>query len=1524
MCGIVAYFGGAGNNLTRIFTGMSAIIYRAPDSTGIGFFGDEAETIRTRKSIGSVRQLVEAILEHPAYPNPAEPLTLLGTMASERVSPQDLQRQLLLYENQALDSFNAFVENRRAYPSFDELVELKTETPLRISAGWPGRPGALPDFFVRSRKDLINLRQRLLTDYDMSPVVMHALIRRALAATIERRSNEIQGDIMPSDILSAFEQLFENLFVAELPKRPCRVSPGRPPRNPRIDKYLWRYLKESPLQIPPDYDRDAVRCLFRLLDGALMCRVPHQPQLGEALADTLHTLWPESRSKIGSDWRTLYTVEKGVNVYGWAAAAALTYLQRNDYQAHLLQAVPANDRIHVQSRVDGETDPVLLRFLVFPVLGHGRWAVQSPATLQNAHPFYDAKKQRIVVLNGHFDAGVENRLREFLNRVARVPLRSANSTEYLALLWGYYFDLLTEEQRRYDAIRAQVESELEESGIGSRSIDYQVYQQVKDKSVEDLDEQAFLAATRQLIRDGGQVAVAGLSLHSPRRIYVASHNRPVFIVQRLQNDDFMVVSDINAAMGLFPQALIHQKIIEIEKRPKEESESFAELKVAGAVSNKFQDRKRKHQKEPAQGLEDFRVNVYPLDGEELYAKITTTFEGPQLIRKINISDFNGDPRADVEAFKTVLNPMQIGKDFEQTFHESHLQEIPDRLNDILRTYLAADSQITGFKLREGLLQRRFGPRLANLKRIVLVGMGSAYNIGWIGKYFIQNFLPKMDVEVLMASTPADLARALIPESDLVVLLSWSSTTAEVVEFARKMMRQNMVLIGITEKRFADMALIAQKSGGVIQILSGEEVTVAGIKSTVCMLFCLELFAAWLISRKGLKRTSQKMLEKLQSLPRLLEQVLDDQKITDLSKQVASESAQSRICMIIDALHTTGTGREAAFKLEENSGTVLGRSMDYCEMIPLACRQDSERCFLLVNATHRPRIKEALQLMAQLKAAGIEFAAVTCPSREQTEIIRYSNGRCILVPKADKAIQPLVDLVFYYQFVFYYATAHGRDFELPPRNRAKSVTASRSDAGVQQSSSQALFHLKHTDRLIRGAPIPKEQIQTPSVWEHEAAQNWEQGYYRQMRRLVEFLASQNPCAKLLQPYPYKESAWERLSRAVCKHVTDEKEIILTPLDRTAAAAANMVAEVWPRYLGCTMRVTLPGERRVHMNSAGFIFFISAGKHTPHTLEALIKDLPAQSLWAGPGLPPAAAKAFGAALGCFSMDGDFEVCGQELLYAVLSFILLAAWKGYAAEKALSLSNHFQKGAQIIITILNDFSLKQRIQEAVFKNRSYDKAFVVGPGAGIGRTWVDRFDQRGGFVTAWHPYAESAHGPLATVDPQVKAKYVRIEERAKMVARYGEARTAEWERQFLHGRDIDEFLGALPFDRIHQAEAPFYAEGDWYYPELRDDYDTAQDNLILLDATDPRYFQHALDELSTYGCRYARLLVISQEGFQSSAKKKALYSDPIGHLIMLPSMRMQSGETYPISELLLPFAMNLVGAAVASAAVEIKRKF
>lgn len=103
----------------------------------------------------------------------------------------------------------------------------------------------------------------------------------------------------------------------------------------------------------------------------------------------------------------------------------------------------------------------------------------------------------------------------------------------------------------------------------------------------------------------------------------------------------------------------------------------------------------------------------------------------------------------------------------------------------------------------------------------------------------------------------------------------------------------------------------------------------------------------------------------------------------------------------------------------------------------------------------------------------------------------------------------------------------------------------------------------------------------------------------------------------------------------------------------------------------------------------------------------------------------------------------------------------------------------------------------------------------------------------------------------------------------------------------------------------------------PVLRNDYAPSEDNLIIIDATSERIFAHAIGELATYGCRYARIIVISQEAFCNDAKEKLLFQYPISQLIELPALRGKNDETMPLS--LLPFSMNLLGAAMASAAAK-----
>jgi len=113
-------------------------------------------------------------------------------------------------------------------------------------------------------------------------------------------------------------------------------------------------------------------------------------------------------------------------------------------------------------------------------------------------------------------------------------------------------------------------------------------------------------------------------------------------------------------------------------------------------------------------------------------------------------------------------------------------------------------------------------------------------------------------------------------------------------------------------------------------------------------------------------------------------------------------------------------------------------------------------------------------------------------------------------------------------------------------------------------------------------------------------------------------------------------------------------------------------------------------------------------------------------------------------------------------------------------------------------------------------------------------------------------------------------------------------------------------------HEEKTPFFADGIWYLPELQADYNALNDNLIVMDACWERYFDQALDEISTFGCRYPRMILMTQQSFLNGKAKDGLYRFPVSNTIILPET--SSG---PIPEMYLPFIMNIIGEEMAACA-------
>jgi len=1503
MCGIVGYFGGAGNNLTRVLTGMSAIIYRAPDSTCLAMFGDESEPVKTRKAVGSVERLIEELLNNGAYENYENGLISVWSDGVDKKSMLEHQRRLIVFEGLPFDMFETATKSEAPYPTYDDLVDLNTDRPFRLTPGQPGRPCFNTSYFIRSRKDLKNFVTRLIEEYDLSPVVIREIIRKPLMAVIASKKADGLISAETADVITAFDRVFETILSKKEVINPGPTGHKQFLANPLALKSLSRFLPETLVEIPSDYDRDAVCCMFRLLDAALLTRIAYRPDLIESLEKILDYSWPRYERSCPMDWKSLYRAEKGANVYGWAAAAALTCMQKEDFLSEMLTELSGSDIMTETSIIPGQTDPVSLRYFTQPVISHGRWAVQSAVNVKNAHPFLDEKRYRSVVINGQFDGKTEESIKKFITKVGKLSFRSENSAEYFPLLWGYYFEKLSEAKRRYSAVLTQVENDLQEYGIGSNTIDYSVHNHVMNKTTAALDETAFIEAAKQISKNGGQVAACGMSILSPRRLYVVAHNRPVVVVRRLENDDFMVVSDINAAMGLYPQQLIFEKRNELERLKNEYNKKIAGLKEKVANQDKSKALKAAFKKEKADILKSFSVEVHALDGEEIFARIETQIADGNVCRSIEITDFSGSHLPEIEPFKTVLNPIQSKKDMDKSFYETHLREIPDRLIEILRNYAPEEGSAPNFEIKKGLLRRRFGSDLRNLKRIVLAGTGSALYMCEIAKNFIHSLMPRIDVLVVRPGEIENPETLFIPEKDLVILLSWSSTTADMVLLAKKILSLKVVMIGITEKTYADMAIIVAKSGGVIPCLSGEEVTVTGVKSTVCMLFCLKLFCLWVASCIGRKEEALSYLEKMYRVPHILSNLLQDENVKEFSKALAGEKAQSSASIVISAINTNGVGREAALKLEESTWSAVGKALDYQEVLNTGFPETKENILVMVDATCINRLDEAIEVMELLYRKKIKFSAVCLAWQAEEHIKRLSDGKCIFLPDLNKdALQPLATLIFYYQFAFYYGHSHGIGLGVAPRNRAKSMTIGRSLFKKKDSPAKELFKIKNLNERLKSMSAPANSMENISIWEKDALTKRSGLYYREMRRLAKIISTNGIQSEICSAFNINAG---RLASYLFDDNSDIDEIVFAPMDRRSEAAAKSAAHIWSRFIEYPVRIISPQAPLSAFGRNVLLFTITSSSPGQKRLAKRLETALCPVFRLEPETGFCACLSAENNGGKFLLKNGLEYSHSDYLYTAINLVFISAWRRFFPDKAEIVDVHFRRSVETVLELLANSDLKTSIEKCMATNRKYETMFYIGPPVGTGLAWVNKFERTGTMLMEQHSFGESAHGPIVTVDPRVDRKFVKLDNRKEMVIKFGELKVVSWENRYLAGKNIDEFIKAPPIDLLYEEKTPFFADGIWYLPELQADYDASNDNLIVMDACWERYFDQALDEISTFGCRYPRMILMTQQAFLNGKSKDALYRFPVSNTIILPET--SSG---PIPEMHLPLVMNIIG--------------
>jgi hypothetical protein len=470
-----------------------------------------------------------------------------------------------------------------------------------------------------------------------------------------------------------------------------------------------------------------------------------------------------------------------------------------------------------------------------------------------------------------------------------------------------------------------------------------------------------------------------------------------------------------------------------------------------------------------------------------------------------------------------------------------------------------------------------------------------------------------------------------------------------------------------------------------------------------------------------------------------------------------------------------------------------------------------------------------------------------------------------------------------------------------------MTVGRSLFGKKDSSAKALMNIKDRNVRHKAIAISKQRIENISLWEKDALTERSALYYKDIRGLVGQITANHSPGDICRDF---DENTKRLADHLFDENSDINEIVFAPMDKKSKAAVKSAAGIWSRFLDYPVRIISP---EAHLAAFGENILLITAAASSAGQKRLAQRLetaacPVFRLESEAGFT--ACRLANGDGGRFLLTDRFRHAQSDHLGAMLNLIFINTWHYVFPDKAKIVSEHFNRLGETVRDLLDDAALKSKVSQSMAVNRKYKTMFYIGPPGGTGFAWADKFDRTGGILMVPHLFGESAHGPLVTVDSKVEEKFIKLDDRKTMVSTFGETQVNLWESEYLAGEKIDAFLKASPDDLPHEENTPFFTEGSWYIPELLPDYDTTQDNLIVMDAAHPRYFDQALDEISTFGCRYPRMILITQQAFLDEKGKASLYRYPVSSKIVLPEI---AGE--PIPEMHLSFVMNMIGEEMAA---------
>jgi glucosamine--fructose-6-phosphate aminotransferase (isomerizing) len=386
-----------------------------------------------------------------------------------------------------------------------------------------------------------------------------------------------------------------------------------------------------------------------------------------------------------------------------------------------------------------------------------------------------------------------------------------------------------------------------------------------------------------------------------------------------------------------------------------------------------------------------------------------TAAGEPLERELTAIDWDADT-AEKQGYETFM-----------------LKEIHEQADAVAETIGERAARGTGIDL--GDLGAIDDDLLRRIRKIVVVGCGTAYHAGLVGRYAIEHWA-RVPVEVDIASEYR-YRQPVVGPDDLVIGISQSGETADTLAAMRTARAGGATVLALTNVMGAQAT---READGVLYTRAGLEIGVAATKTFVSQIAAMYLIALRLAELRGTLDpvALEATVTELRRLPHLIAELLE--RDVDHIQKIADGCYDANFFLYLGRHVGLPVALEGALKLKEISYIATDAyAAGEMKHGPIALLD--ERTPVVVVATESPVLEKVVSNIQEVKARGARVIAI---ATEGDERISQHAEEVIRVPRTDWMLAPLLAVIPLQLLAYDIAQLRGLNVD-QPRNLAKTVT-----------------------------------------------------------------------------------------------------------------------------------------------------------------------------------------------------------------------------------------------------------------------------------------------------------------------------------------------------------------------------------------------------------------------------------------------------------------------------------------------------